>query len=182
MGRLRWSNVKHERVALHLYETQRASLVGYAARLLGDRSRAEDIVQDAWLIFDQLPDQQAVRDPVAYLRRTVRNLSLNALRRLGQYQQIAGADVDDARLIVDQTPSAEDQAIARQSLNRFMERLAMLPERQRTAIRMHRLEGRKMREIADLFGVSIPMVHNLISDGLVKCADPADADPADRDN
>lgn len=168
--------MKHEQVALRLYESQRASLIGYATRLLGDRSRAEDIVQDAWLIFDQLPDRQAVRDPIAYLRRTVRNLSLNALRRIRQYQQIAGVDAAEAELIADQAPSAEAQAIARQSLNRFMERLALLPERQRIAIRMHRLEGRKMREIAELLGVSIPMIHTLISDGLVKCTDPSDRD------
>lgn len=168
--------MNHERLALRLYRTHRDTLVNYAARLLGDRSKAEDVVQDAWLIFDQLPDQHGVRDPIAYLWRIVRNQSFNALRRINQYQKIAGGDADGVRLLADQSPSAEQQAIARQSLDRFMERLALLPDRQKTAIRMHRLEGYKMREIAALLGISIPMVHTLIADGLVKCADPSDED------
>lgn len=161
---------------LRLYIAHRRELVNYASRIIGDHGRAEDIVHDAWLIFDQLPDQDIVRDPVSYLRRTVRNLALTTLRRINTYHRIAGAEMESAANVVDQTPSSEEQAIAAQSLALFMERLAVLPERQRIAIRMHRLEGRKMREIALHLGISIPMVHTLISDGLVKCADPADGD------
>ncbi len=167
--------VTQDRLTLRLYETQRESLVGYASRLLGDRARAEDIVHDAWLIFDQLPDRTAIKDPVAYLRRMIHNLAVNAQRRATRYQAIAGGDMDMAtRSVADRTPSPEAGAMARQDLARFVERLARLPERQREAIRMHRLEGRKMREIAGHFGISVAMVHHLIADGLTKCADPRD--------
>jgi len=167
--------VPREQLALRLYEAQRGALVAYAARMLGDVSRAEDIVQDAWLLFDRLPDKQTIHEPLAYLRRMVRNLSINALRHVALRQKLTDGDMEAAaRTVADPAPSVETEVIARQRLARFMARLATLPERQQTAIRMHRLEGLKMREIAEHLGVSITLVHGLIAEGLVLCADPAE--------
>lgn len=158
-----------------LYLAHRGKLVRYASGILGDPSRAEDVVQDAWLIYDQLPDKGGVRDPLAYLHRMVRNLAINALRHIGQRQRLTSEDFETAaRTIADPEPSAEADLIARQRLERFMARLALLPERQQVALRMHRLEGHKMREIAERLEVSIALVHSLIADALVRCADPVD--------
>jgi RNA polymerase sigma-70 factor (ECF subfamily) len=158
-----------------LYLAHRGRLVRYASGILGDASRAEDVVQDAWLIYDQLPEKHSVRDPLAYLHRMVRNLAINALRHVAHRQRITAEDFDSAvQTIAAPDPSAEADLIARQRLDHFMERLALLPERQQTAVRMHRMEGYKMREIADRLGVSIALVHSLIADALIRCADPAD--------
>lgn len=159
-----------ERMALHIYETQRAGLISYATRLLGERSRAEDVVQDAWIDFQRVPDMGAIHNPAAYLQRIVRNHALNLLRRDQRTRRLMEADTNGLDA-ADPAPSPESAAIARQRLSRFMHRLAQLPERQRLAIRLHRLEGLKMREIADQLGVSVPFVHALIAEGLAKCAE-----------
>ncbi|MFT4089486.1 MAG: sigma-70 family RNA polymerase sigma factor [Asticcacaulis sp.] len=155
--------------ALQLYETHRASLISYASRLLGERSRAEDVVQDAWIDFQRASDRAEIQNPAAYLQRIVRNHAINLLRR-DQRQARLIDDGAEAASIADPLPSAEASAIARERLEHFVSRLSQLPERQRLAIRLHRLEGMKMREIAERLNVSVPYVHSLISDGLIWCA------------
>ncbi|RBQ18730.1 RNA polymerase subunit sigma-24 [Spongiactinospora rosea] len=52
-------------------------LLGIAYRMLGSVADAEDIVQDAWLRWNEVTGP--VGDPRAYLARTVTNLSINRL-------------------------------------------------------------------------------------------------------
>ena len=42
-----------KRTSLELYQTHRATLLSYATRLSGDKTVAEDIVQDVWLLFSR---------------------------------------------------------------------------------------------------------------------------------
>jgi RNA polymerase sigma-70 factor (TIGR02957 family) len=57
----------------------RPLLVAVAYELLGSVGDAEDVVQDAWLRWREV-DRAVVRDPRAYLCRTVSRLALNRLR------------------------------------------------------------------------------------------------------
>ena len=60
------------------YLEHRRLLFGTAYRLLGSVADAEDVLQDAWLNWNAA-DRAAVRNPRAYLVRTVTNLALNRL-------------------------------------------------------------------------------------------------------
>ncbi|MEU1184528.1 RNA polymerase sigma-70 factor [Streptomyces sp. NPDC005820] len=60
------------------YLEHRRLLFATAYRMLGSVADAEDVLQDAWLQWDKA-DRAAVRNPRAYLVRTVTNLSLNRL-------------------------------------------------------------------------------------------------------
>jgi len=55
----------------------KSRLLGIAYRILGSRSEAEDIVQDAWLRW-QLYDRTTVADPTAFLVTTTTRLAINA--------------------------------------------------------------------------------------------------------
>lgn len=60
------------------FEEQRGKLFGIAYRMVGSAMDAEDIVQDAWLRYQQhSPPKQ---NPSAYLRKIVTNLSLDHLK------------------------------------------------------------------------------------------------------
>ncbi|GLW07518.1 RNA polymerase sigma24 factor [Microtetraspora sp. NBRC 13810] len=61
-----------------VFEEHRPMLFGIAYRMLGSVTDAEDIVQDAWLRWNDTTTP--VREPRAYLARTVTNLSINRLR------------------------------------------------------------------------------------------------------
>ncbi len=61
------------------FQTHRPRLMALAYRLLGSRSDAEDVVQDAWLRWSGA-DPAAVRDPEAWLVTTTTRLGLDRLR------------------------------------------------------------------------------------------------------
>lgn len=61
------------------FAARRPLLVAVAYEVLGSVTDAEDVVQEAWLRWREV-DHEAVREPRAYLCRTVSRLALNRLR------------------------------------------------------------------------------------------------------
>lgn len=159
---------------LALYLAHRGALVNYANGIVGDRARAEDVVQEAFLRFASAREKsdEAVERPPAYLYRIVRNLAID--RRRAEAARAAG----DGTLTKLPSPSAtpEQTAIDREQLRVLAAALAELPERTRTAFNMHRLEGRSLKEIADHLGVSVVRAHQLVKDAIRHGTKRLDAD------
>ncbi|NIK76181.1 RNA polymerase sigma-70 factor (ECF subfamily) [Paenibacillus castaneae] len=63
-----------------LYKTYRTPLFSLAYRMLGSVMDAEDIVQEAFLAYDQLPDTAAIQNKRAFLYKIVTNRCLDLLR------------------------------------------------------------------------------------------------------
>ena len=163
--------VKHEQSAEWVFMTHRAVLIDYAAKIVGDRGQAEDIVQDAWLLAAKM-DSAAIREPLGYLRRTVRNLAIDLLRRQVRETRVCGGDLETAvRNAQDPQGSPEALLSSRRDLACVLRILRGLPDRQRIAIEMHRFGQFKLREIADRLNISVSLVHLAISEGLATCAD-----------
>lgn len=162
--------VTSEPSAVRLYKAHRPALVSYAKRLSGDSATAEDIVHDAWLLFDNRPPDQPVRQPLPYLRRIVRNLVFAQFRRRqheGDVGHIDIASVIDA--VPDSAPSAEVEMIARDELRSVMDVIDRLPERQIAAFKMYYFEDMTLREIALNLGLSTSRVHVLVTDAIERC-------------
>src|SRR5215468_4753390 len=62
-----------------LFAALESPLLSYALRLVGERTLAEDIVQEAFMRLHAQFDQ--VREPRRWLYRTAHNLALNQRRR-----------------------------------------------------------------------------------------------------
>ncbi|PEQ13993.1 hypothetical protein B2G71_04345 [Novosphingobium sp. PC22D] len=160
-----------EDVALAVYREQYAALIAYATRILGDAAQAEDVVQDAWIAASLRAQHGEVREFGAYLRLTVRNLAIDAIRRRDRYGEIAGGGYDAAMdRVADIAPGADDRLAARQELERFHQALERLPERQRLAVEMHRIGNYKLREIAKRLNISVAYAQDLVAKGLAACA------------
>lgn len=63
-----------------IFEAARPRLLRLAYRMLGERMGAEDVVQEAWLRW-QDADHGAIREPDAWLTTAATRLALDALRR-----------------------------------------------------------------------------------------------------
>ena len=128
---------------------------------------AEDITQDSFARLCAV-DPDSVESPRAYLFRTARNLAINERKR---------AALVDIELVGDpsmlsqavEAPDPEQQVIAGEMLTRLYEALHALPERQRVAIVLFKLEGRSYKEIGQRLGVSPRTVERYVADGLVQC-------------
>ena len=153
-----------------LYHSHRGDLVNYASNIVGDRSKAEDVVQEAFIRFDKAAGNENLLEPLAYLYRIVRNLALDTKRQLTREQ---GRHVDDNQISLDQAeenrPSPETQTGDRQELQRLRMALKELPERTQIALEMHWFGNYTVREIAGFLDISVGLAHSLLVDGLEHC-------------
>lgn len=153
-------------VSAEVYTEHRGALVSYAATIMGERARAEDVVQEAYLRFRTAALSQQLDDPVAFLYRVVRNLALDLRRRLTFERRHVFECPDAAGVPLDLEVSAEEAAIARERLRNVMEALLELPERTRIALEMHRFGGFKLKQIAEHLGLSVSYTQAIVKDGL----------------
>jgi RNA polymerase sigma-70 factor (sigma-E family) len=133
--------------------------VRLAYLLTGDRSLAEDLVQDA---FVKLAGRLAhLRDPEAfdaYLRRTVVNLANSHWRR----KRLERAYLERQRGRARPVPTEPDLG-SRDALWRALQKLS---ERQRAAIVLRYYEDLSEQQVADILGCRQGTVKSLVSRGL----------------
>ena len=160
-------STRPDKTKLDLFMAHRTALIDYAKPILGCRAQAEDVVQEAYLRFDRVGAERVLDEPVGFLFRIVRNLALDLVRRLGREGKMLSAT--DCQEIAEERPSPEAQAIHRDQLQVVLAALDELPERTRLAVRLHRLEGLTLSEIADRLGISVGLAHSLVCDGIAHC-------------
>ena len=151
--------------------THRRALVNYASRIVGCHAQAEDVVQEAWLRFEKASQGRLLDDTTGYLYRIVRNLALDGKRRMTRESRIV-TDEDFATAAgacPDASPTPETVALYKDEYALVMAALAELPERTRIAFEMHRFGDARLREIAAVLNISLPLAHRLVSTAVQHC-------------
>lgn len=128
----------------------------YLARLLGNRTEAQDIAHDAYLrVYPSVTEQRADQ-PAALLYVTARRLAINRLKRRAiSPLQPGGAAIDDA---ASSRPGVQQEVMARQELEMLEMAIAELPPGCRTVLLLRKVELLSHREIADRLGIAISTV------------------------
>jgi RNA polymerase sigma factor (sigma-70 family) len=152
-----------------LYAEQRSSLVRQAERILRSSADAHEVVQEAFMKFIlAAPELDSSERAIAYLRTTVKNLSLNLIRATGSRPNLVAIDsetsADRLAQIAQETfipldesiSAAEDAAIIRQALS-------LLSPAERAALVMWEIDGRSTAEIADELGIKESSVRHTVS-------------------
>ena len=157
----------------NVFLLQRHSLLGAAFRIVRDRQTAEDVTQEAYLRTRRAIDTGPVTHIEAFLHQTVRNLSLDHLRRRKVRGEIEAGALPTVELenIPADTPSLEHAMIERERLRRFQAALAGLPERAQTVVRLSRVEGWTNARIAAHLGIAERTVFNDLKLALAHCRD-----------
>jgi RNA polymerase sigma-70 factor, ECF subfamily len=154
-----------------LFQKYSSSVVNFAFHFLGNRARAEEIAQE---VFLQVYRWQTKYEPKAkfstWLFKIAHNHCLNEVRK-GEYrvsieslgpQEDAGGD-ERERQLPDTNPSkGEDIFAAKQTAKRIEKILRRVPETQRTALMLSRLEGMSYQEVAEVLGVTEKAVKSLV--------------------
>ena len=136
-------------------------ILALAYRMLGDRSEAEDVAQDAMLrLWKVAPDWQPGRAQVStWLYRVASNLCIDRLRKAGR------TDLGEVPEQADDRPGAEDALQTKGRAEAIGAALAALPERQKLALTLRFLEDRENPEIADIMEISVDAVESLLARG-----------------
>ncbi len=142
-----------------LARTLRPRLLAQATRYLRDTAEAEDIVQDAmlkmWVLHDQL-----IGNAEAFASVLVRNLSLNRLRQLHRMQTLTEMDLLEMERLDADNRSQQDTD---EQVAQLMSLVEALPDRQKTILRLHDLEGMDYDEIAQVTGLSAASLRQTVS-------------------
>ena len=116
---------------VQLYQSRFGELVGYISTLVGDRSAAEDLAQEAGLrVLRMSPEQRAeLQNPRAFLFHVATNLVRDHLRRRMVREATDLGDDQET-----QSPGADVVAQSRQELARVGNTIAQLPKRSREVL------------------------------------------------
>ncbi|CAB3726455.1 RNA polymerase factor sigma-70 [Paraburkholderia rhynchosiae] len=159
---------------LEVLIANRPMLVNLARGFAGCASLAEDVVHDVFIKLVGFPDQDAVRQPVAYVTRMVRNASIDAFRRQS-LENTYYADENDGLHVPSPEPSPEAALLVRDTLRHVYNALEQLPPRSRAAFEMVRLREETLQSTARALDVSQTLVHFMVRDAEKHCADCFDA-------
>jgi RNA polymerase sigma factor (sigma-70 family) len=148
----------------------RKLLVNLARSFVDCRSRAEDVVHDVFVKLTAFPNQDDIRQPLAYVTRIVRNASIDACRRQA-LENTWHACEEDGLEVPSSEPGPESALATRNALQHAFDALAELPERTRVAFERVRLAEETLQETARALNVSQTLVHFMVRDAAKHCAD-----------
>jgi RNA polymerase sigma factor (sigma-70 family) len=80
-----------------LYAATSGKMLGIAMRIIGNRSEAEDVIQDAYLKIWRIAEdyRQSLSPPIAWMGIIVRSRALDVMRKNATEKHLTGTDVDE---------------------------------------------------------------------------------------
>lgn len=157
-----------------LFERYFPSVVRYIAMMVRDPIRAEELAQEVFLNLYRVRTSYEPRTRFrTFLFRIATNAAISeqrararerrALQALSEHRAIAqpslSAGNDGAGV---RQNSAEEALLQSETLSTLYRALDELPERQKAALLLARMEGMSYRQVAKALGVSVPAVKSLV--------------------
>lgn len=141
-------------------------LLRFLRHRVGSVDDASDLHQETFVRLAR-GGPSSIGDLRAYVFRVARNLSSDFLRAERRRRERFVAELSDT--LVCERPDPEQIVLDRAELSRLREILTELPERQRLALLLYRLEGVGLKEIGARLGVSESMASRYVIAALQHC-------------
>lgn len=136
------------------YEVHGKFLRDYVAHYLKDRLLAEDIVQEAFLRYQEVSRWSVIEHPRAYLTKITRNILVDHWRRTPIRERTQRmADIGEM-LSAPEPDSSPYQEVA-PNLESALERL---PWKQRKIVQQHYLHGKPYAQVAEELNMNVAAV------------------------
>jgi RNA polymerase sigma-70 factor (ECF subfamily) len=150
-----------------LYAATSAKLFGIALRVLGDRTEAEEALQEVFIRVWHRADRYRANglSPMTWLITVARNLCIDRLRRRRAAQTVP---VDEAGQVADGRPGPEAQLVAAGESARIAVCLDELEAGRAEAVRRAYLEGEPYAELAARFDVPLNTMRTWLRRSLLK--------------
>jgi RNA polymerase sigma-70 factor (ECF subfamily) len=157
-------------VLVDRYQTR---LLNFVNRTIGDRERAEDLVQEAFVrVHRHLHRFDQTKKFSTWIYTIASNLAKNELRNRSRsplvfFQQAGrgdGAEVDRRPVEFEDPAARPDDEFQRRHLREAVERcVARLPVHHRQVFVLRELEGRSYQEIAEVTGTNLGTVKSRLN-------------------
>ena len=152
-----------------LVNRHQAPVLNLIYRFMGDRSKSEDLAQEAFLqVWRAAKSYQHKSKFKTWLYRICVNLCLNEIKSarrkkwLQFFKNIPDSKHPENESILDEAPNPEDLLLARERNQQITNALQALPENQRIALILKRYDNLSYEEISRVLGCSIPAVESLL--------------------
>jgi RNA polymerase sigma-70 factor (ECF subfamily) len=161
-----------DRTALQtVYRLTSAKLFGVCLRILGERSEAEDVLQEVYLtVWRKAGDFDAARaSPMTWLIAIARNRAIDRLRAARQSRNMA--PIETAGDVADDAPRADSMLENVQSSARLHGCLDELAEHENKALHGAFFDGNTYEELATRMRVPLGTMKSWIRRAMIKLKD-----------
>jgi RNA polymerase sigma-70 factor, ECF subfamily len=160
-----------ERAFTVLVERYQTRLLNFIYRTIGDRDRAEDLVQEVFIrVYRHLHRFDRSKKFSTWVYTIASNLAKNELRNRSRnplvlFQTIQGSnDEDDRPLQFEDATSRPDDLYRKRHLRELVEdTVAKLPEHHRQVFVLRELEGKSYEEIAEITDCNLGTVKSRLN-------------------
>ena len=148
----------------------RKPIMSFMYRMVHNQAVAEELAQEVFLrVFRSRETYRAEARFSTWLYRIATNLGVNHARNTKNERSAPTVFLDepDAETgttpdVADTTPTIEADLLRRERLNAIRQHVLALPERQRTAVLMHKYEGLDYKQIGDVLKLSESATKSLL--------------------
>jgi len=154
-----------------LLEKHRNPVIHFVYRMVQERAVAEELSQEVFLrVYRSRESYEPTARFTTWLFRIATHLALNWLRD-GRHERAhqrldAARDSDEGSLAIrealDRTPSVEQRMVFQTRLQEVRDAIALLPDKQRAAVLMHKYEEMEYSQIASVLECSESAVKSLL--------------------
>jgi RNA polymerase sigma-70 factor, ECF subfamily len=160
-----------ERAFSELVERYQTRLLNFIYRTIGDRDRAEDLVQEVFIrVYRHLHRFDRSKKFSTWAYTIASNLAKNELRNRSRnplvlFQTMQGSQEDDDRpLQFEDTTSRPDDMYRKRHLRELVEEtVSKLPEHHRQVFVLRELEGKSYEEIAEITACNLGTVKSRLN-------------------
>ncbi|WP_263378884.1 RNA polymerase sigma factor [Granulicella paludicola] len=153
-----------------LLQKYRKPIVHFMFRMVHNQAVAEELAQEVFLrVYRSRETYRAEARFSTWLYRIATNLGVNHARDTRHERSASTVYLDETDAetgttpdVADATPSAEANMLRRERMNAIRQHVMSLPERQQTAVLMHKYEGMDYKQIGEVLKLSESATKSLL--------------------
>ncbi len=148
----------------------RKPIVHFMYRMVHNQAVAEELAQEVFLrVYRSRETYRAEARFSTWLYRIATNLGVNHARDTRRERSASTIYLDEPDSetgttpdVADSTPSAETRMLSRERMNAIRQHVLALPDRQKTAVLMHKYEGLDYKQIGEVLKLSESATKSLL--------------------
>lgn len=158
------TGICEEIIFANFFKSQARTLRNYLLYKFGNEEQAEDVTQEAFIKLWENCDKVPLDKAKSFLYTVANNTTLNQIA----HQKVVLQYSKNSNLPHSTQESPEFILEEEQFKVKLQKAIDKLSEAQRTAFLLHRIDGKKYHEIAEILGISVKAVEKRIHIALVE--------------